>query len=165
MDLEQRFRTLLQSSVDGFSWAVEQVPSQRRYLGPPEPLGEWSLARHVFHMLYYEQTIALPSMRQWLGGACPPYDDDAEDAAWGDGGDLATLLGQFKAVHDEQIALIPHFAPGMWEEIRDAIWGPVTLRWVITKTYQHTCEHTHDVLRLALVWDVYLARQQASEGA
>ena len=36
------------------------------------------------------------------------------------------------------------------------IWGPVTLSWVVSKTYQHTAEHTGDILRIALFWDSWL---------
>ncbi|MBM2847059.1 MAG: hypothetical protein HW418_1, partial [Anaerolineales bacterium] len=49
----------------------------------------------------------------------------------------------------------------LWEETRRAVWGPVTLRWVVTKTYQHTAEHTHDVLSLALYWDAVAPRVRA----
>jgi hypothetical protein len=56
-------------------------------------------------------------------------------------------------VRAQQIALLPDFSPSAWDETREMGWGPVTLLWVVTKTYQHTCEHTHDVLRLRLFWD------------
>src|SRR3989304_5598631 len=49
----------------------------------PLQLGEWSAARHAFHLLYYEQTIALPSMRQWLGGPMSFLRGPDDEAAWG----------------------------------------------------------------------------------
>jgi len=64
-------------------------------------------------------------------------------------------------VRAEQIALLPRFENTLWEERRGALWGPVTLRWVVSKTYQHTCEHSHDVLRLALFWDFYTHPQES----
>jgi hypothetical protein len=160
MDLSVWFHSQLQASAEGFIWGVEQIPLERRYARPPGPLGDWTAARHVFHMAYYERTIALPSMRQWLGEPCPSVDDDDEDRAWGDGKDLDSLVAQFWAVRSEQIMLLPRFDPALWEEQREAVWGPVTLRWVVSKTYQHTCEHSHDVLRLALFWDMYAHRQE-----
>jgi hypothetical protein len=160
MDLSTWFHSQLQASAEGFIWGVEQVPLERRYARPPGPLGEWTAARHIFHMAYYERTIALPSMHQWLGGSRPSVDDADEDIAWGGSQDLDSLLSQFRAVRAEQIALLPRFEPALWEERREAVWGPVTLRWVVSKTYQHTCEHSHDVLCLALFWDIYARRQE-----
>ena len=81
MNLTQWFDNQLQASADGFAWGTEQVPNSQRYIQPPAGLGEWTVARHVFHLLYYEQTIALPSMRQWLGEACPSTDELDEDVA------------------------------------------------------------------------------------
>ena len=141
------FQRQLQASADGFVWAVEQVPAERRFLRPPLPLGEWSAARHAFHLLYYERTIALPSMRQWLGEAMPSMFGASEDTAWSRGGDWALdgLLAEFQEVRARQIALLPAFDEGLWDEPRQTVWRTVTLRWVVTKTYQHTAEHTHDV--------------------
>lgn len=51
----------------------------------------------------------------------------------------------------EQLALIQHFPEPVWSEERDAIWGSVTSLWAVTKTYQHTPEHTDEVLR-AYLW-------------
>ena len=152
MNLSQWFHDQLQASAEGFAWAVDQVPAERRLLAPPGYLGDWSAARHVFHMLYYEQTIALPSMRQWLGDPPPPVDDLDEDGTWENGHELAELLAEFRKVRAEQITLLPEFDDVLWHAPRRAVWGTVTLRWVVTKTYQHTAEHTHDVLRLALFW-------------
>ena len=42
---------------------------------PPPNLGQWSVARHLFHMVDYEQKFVLPLMRQWLGGDTPNYAD------------------------------------------------------------------------------------------
>lgn len=154
MDLSDWFDDQLKSSADGFVWAVEQVPIERRLLSPPAPLGEWSTARQVFHMFYYEQKVALPSMRQWLG---EPFKlsgkEYNEDEAWGDGKDLETMLSDFRTVRAEQIVLLPQFDESTWNETRPTVWGDVTLKWVVTKTYQHTAEHTHNVLSTALFWD------------
>ena len=152
MDLSQWFSHQLQSSAEGFAWAVEQVPVERRLLAPPRQLGDWSAVRHVFHMLFYEQTIALPSMRQWLGGPRLLVDDLDEEAEWEKGHLLEKLVADFRQVRTEQIAWLPQFDAALWHAARRTVWGAVTLRWVVTKTYQHTAEHTHDVLRLALFW-------------
>ncbi len=153
MNLTEWFQRQLQASGEGFVWGAEQVPSGRRALQPPVRLGEWTAARHVFHMLFYEQTIALPSMQQWLGGPFPASADSDEEVAWSyENQDMDSLLARFKQVRAEQIALLPNFEKADWQATREAVWGPVTLLWVVSKTYQHTAEHAHDVMRLALFW-------------
>jgi hypothetical protein len=86
MNLSKWFYDQLQASADGFVWGAQQVPIARRNVRPPEALGEWTAARHIFHMVYYEQNIALPSMQQWLGKPLPAEGVE-EDIAWGEGSD------------------------------------------------------------------------------
>ncbi|HEY3288906.1 MAG TPA: DinB family protein [Anaerolineae bacterium] len=162
MNLSDWFRDQLQASADGFVWGVEQVPDSRRNIQPPAGLGEWPAARHLFHMLYYEQTLALPSMRQWLGDARPSTDGLDEPAAWtkakANGEDH---LAGFIAVRAEQLALLPKFNDLAWRTERETIWGPQTLLWVVGKTYQHTTEHISDVMRIALFWDRFAGLPKA----
>jgi hypothetical protein len=158
MNFSEWFQEQLQVGADGFVWSTEQVHEARRYVQPPKGLGEWSVARHVFHMLYYEQTIALPSMQQWLGGIIPVIEDSDEDVAWtGTKQSIENLLIKFTNVRAEQISLLPQFEEAAWNETRQAVWGPVTLLWVVSKTFQHTAEHTNDVMLMRLWWDEYLA--------
>ena len=162
MNLSEWFSKQLDTSAEGFIWAVDQVPVERRFVAPPTGLGEWHVARHVFHMLYYEQVIVVPSMKQWLGIPFTFNEEEYnEDVAWGDGKDLEKLLADFRIVRAEQIMLLPRFHNELWHETRDAVWGSVTLKWVVTKTFQHTAEHTHDVLRMALFWDMFEQHNQA----
>lgn len=162
MNYSQWFHDQLQTSADGLVWGAGQVPKARQNLPPPHDLGEWTVARHVFHMLRYEATIALPSMRQWLGEPCPLPNDLDEDSDWDQRKvDIDSLLVEFQKVRAEQIALLPQFDNSTWTGIREAVWGPVTLLWVVSKTYQHTAEHTNDILRMALFWDMLEARQNS----
>jgi hypothetical protein len=159
MNLSDWFRKQLQTSAQGFVWGAEQVPVVRRMVQPPDGLGEWSAARHIYHLLYYEQTLALPSMQQWLGKACPVIDEAAEDLAWAQNrAAFESLEAEFLKVRAEQIALLANFDRSAWQTTRACVWGPVTLQWVVSKTYQHTAEHISDVMRLALFWDRYAAR-------
>jgi hypothetical protein len=156
MNLSQWFHDQLQASAVGFVWGAQQVPNARRNIRPPEALGEWTAARHIFHMVFYEQNIALPSMHQWLGKPLP-VEGVAEDVAWGEGSDnIESLLAEFKNVRDEQIQLLAKFDDLAWNSTRETIWGSVTLLWVVSKTFQHTAEHTGDILRIALFWDSWL---------
>ncbi len=78
--------------------------------------------------------------------------------------DVRGILEQFRAVRAEQIALLPQFDDHLWHEARETeFWGTVNLRWVATKTYQHTSEHIHDVLRIALFWDQAAKLLQTSQ--
>ncbi len=154
MDLSQWFQDQLQASAEGFIWGTLQVPKARLLLQPPEGLGEWSAARHIFHMVFYEQKCALPSMQQWLGGPPPSLKGLDEDVAWGEGKDnVDGLIAEFKQVRSNQVALLLKFDDSAWTMSRETNWGPKTLAWVISKTYQHTAEHTSDVLQIALFWD------------
>lgn len=156
MNISAWFHDQLQASADGFIWGAQQVPLARRNSRPPEALGEWTSARHIFHMVFYEQNIALPAMQQWLGKPCPTEGEE-EDTAWGEGSDdIEPLLVEFKQVRDEQIQLLAKFDDQAWNSTRETIWGPVTLSWVVSKTYQHTAEHMSDILRIALFWDSWL---------
>jgi hypothetical protein len=125
-------------------------------------LGEWSALRHLFHLVWYEREFALPTMRLWLGG--PPFteeglDDEADWHAQRTGVELGAWLHAFAEGRDEQRALLARLDPAAWTEERLIGWSdqpwPVPLRWVVAKTYQHTAEHTNDVLRIALFWDQF----------
>jgi hypothetical protein len=148
------FRDKLQSTAEGFIWAIEQVPDNRLYRLPETPvLGEWSAARHAYHMLHYERTYAIPSMGQWLGSPMPDPEGADEDAAWQKEHELEDVLLEFMAIRAEQIALLTLFEDSDWEELRQTFWQGQTLHWILSKTLQHTAEHTHDVLSIALFWD------------
>lgn len=108
--------------------------------------------------MYYEQTIALPSMQQWLGGIMPALEESDEDVAWDNQQEsVESMLDKFRKVRAEQIALLPKLDDTLWNATREAVWGPVTLLWVVSKTYQHTAEHTNDVMRIGLFWNSHLA--------
>jgi hypothetical protein len=154
MNLSQWFFDQLQANAEGFIWSANQVPKVRQCLQPPGGLGEWSTARHIFHMVFYEQTCALPSMLQWLGEAPPSLKGVDEGVAWGAGrDDIEIMLAEFKQVRSDQIALLPKFDESTWNMTHKTFWGRVTLSWVVSKTFQHTAEHTSDVMQIALFWD------------
>lgn len=157
MNLSDWFAAQLTSSAEGFAWAVEQQPVERRQIEPPERLGDWPAARHIFHMYHYERELALPHMRYWLGGELPDYESYAgDDKPWEEeakGWSVERLLQAFRTIRAEQVALLPGFSESLWEEKHMSAWGRVTIRWIVTKTFQHTMEHTHDVLRMVLFWD------------
>ncbi len=157
MDLSQWFHRQLETSSEGFLWAVEQVPRERHYLAPRPD--RWSVARIIYHMVCYDRRIGLPTLRQWQSGPRPivgsgEEDGIREEADWrnGEGHEESALRAEFTALRAEQLALIQHFPAAAWHEERDTIWGRVSLQWAVTKTYQHTLEHTDEILRAYLWW-------------
>jgi hypothetical protein len=158
------FHVQLTSSADAFLWSIEQIPAERRWLASPHHPEEWSAARHLFHLLSYERRLALPSMHIWLGETFErdkTYKEDAawENAEWAKGQDLPAMLSTFRQVRAEQIALLTEYDAQSWQRVLPTPgWGEVTLCWTLTKTLQHTFEHTHDVLRMGLFWDFPLKK-------
>lgn len=153
------FHMQLTSSAEAFVWAVEQMPEERRWTGTPRHPDEWPVARHVFHLLSYERRLALPSMRIWHNETFERDETYAEDLAWestewAKGQKLPAMLTAFRQVRAEQVALLATYDEANWQRaLPTPAWGEVTLLWVLTKTLQHTFEHTHDVLRMGLLWD------------
>jgi hypothetical protein len=160
MDTTAWFQTQLQAGAEGFAWAVSQVPAERQTRTPPAGLSEWTVARHVFHLMFYEREVALPSMRQWLGQALDEASVPDEDVAWDARALVAELLEQFQHGRAAQVALLGQMPAGAWDEPKATLWGQRSLHWVMTKTYQHTAEHVHNVLSLALFWDAVEAYQR-----
>ena len=168
MNLSEWFSYQLKASGEGFVWGVEQVPVERREITPLSELGEWSVARHIFHMFYYEREMVTPSMQSWLRGETflIDWDEYDEDKAWESQQptSIEALLAEFQRVRNEQIELLPQFDEALWNEEREAIWGKtVSMKLIVTKTFQHTAEHTNDVLQIALFWDSILRRQEEEE--
>ncbi len=126
---------------------------QEQLFVSPRP-GKWPSARILFHLLWYERRIALPSMRQWFGDSAPQIasqeeETNAEEGEWnaGQGQSVDSMRSSLRLLRADQIALASRAPDELWYEERQALWGTVTLQWVTTKTYQHTLEHTDEILR------------------
>lgn len=153
MELSKWFDYQLRSTLDGFIWAVHQVPQERLYTPPPAALGEWSAAQHVFHMLEYEERFALPTMSQWLG-VPPVIPEETDEGIEPVPPSVEEKLSQFERVRQAEISMLSKFDPDAWHAVkRTTFWGDVSLYWLVCKTYQHTAEHTHNVLSLTLFWN------------
>ena len=95
-------------------------------------------------------------MQQWLGA--PPA-VRKEGSEKGNPPTIEELLTEFEQVRQAEIALLSKFDDDQWNSYENTtFWGEVSLFWLVSKTYQHTLEHTHDILRLALFWDRILKR-------
>lgn len=162
-DISTWFHAQLTSSAAAFLWAVEQVPTERRLLTPPDPLGEWSVVRHVFHLFAYERRLALPNMRLALGVSYVKDTTYQEETEWAKGHNLDILLDDFRQIRNEEVALLGSYTAEDWEKnIISPNWEDVTLRWVVTKTLQHTFDHTNSILAMSLFWD-FFAQREAEE--
>ncbi|HEY4383904.1 MAG TPA: DinB family protein [Ktedonobacteraceae bacterium] len=157
MDARQKFQDRLQDSFDEFLWAVSLIPQDRFYRAPRP--NRWSVARLVFHLTSYEEKIALPTMRQWCGEPKPhagsqEEDGQIEERLWnnGEGHEMPAMIERLKIVRAQEISLLNQLAEASLDEEREAIWGTLPLRWIVTKTYQHTLEHTDEILRSYLWW-------------
>lgn len=154
----EQFYQLLRQSGEGFLWTLAQVPPEHRYLkppGPPDKLGEWSAARHLFHVVRYEQDV-VEIMRQWFDGHKPELSaEQNEEADWGNGHEWEYLVSDFQNARQAQLDLIAIYDESSWDKVMDTlIWGHHPLRWLVTKTFQHTAEHTNYILQIVLRWDI-----------
>jgi hypothetical protein len=157
MNYTELFSKHLESSMEAFLYGLDITPPERLNLVPPKGLGDWSVMRQLYHISYYERGIALPSMQQWLGGSFIDDSDYDDDRDWlSCQASLPELIADFKAVRQSQIELLPKFSDAQWNEERETIWGLVPLRWVVSKTWQHTHEHTSNIMRIALFWDLFI---------
>lgn len=158
MEFVKWFDAQLRSTLAGFIWSIQQVPKEHWYTSPPAPLGEWSAAQHIFHMVHYEEKLALPSMQQWLG-APPAVREESDEESWANPPPMERMLERFNEVRLAEINLLPSFDERTWSSTqKTTFWGEVSLYWLVCKTYQHTLDHTQDILRLVLFWDRTLAR-------
>jgi|SRR5579875_977006 hypothetical protein len=157
MNLSEWFGYQLKAGGDGFVWAARQIPEQRQNVTPPR--GEWSALRLVFHMFAYERDLVLPYMRHRVGEPVPTREEldrkfyaQDEDFQTAQHLGMETLLTSFEQGRAEQIALLPQFDEQRWQEICETVWGNVSMRWIVSKTFQHTAQHTHDLMCMVLYW-------------
>lgn len=153
MDERHWFRNQLEAEGDALIWAVGQVPEERRNRQPPEPLGEWSALRHAFHMSYNERHVVLPRLRLWLDTPTTEDKDFNEESAWQDLVDKDSALAMFQSTRDRHIEFLNKITDPLLDETRETTTGSVPLRWVLTKSIQHTADHINGILRIALFWD------------
>jgi hypothetical protein len=115
--------------------------------------------RQLHHITYYERRLVLPSMNLWLGGDVVDMSDYDDRADWAHNSvSLEEFLAQFIAVRQAQIKLLQNFSSEQWLEERETEWGLVPLHWIVSKTWQHSYEHTSNIMRIALLWDTFANR-------
>jgi hypothetical protein len=108
-------------------------------------------------MLYYEREGVLPHMQHWTDGSLDlthtfhHYDEDGTLQ----NGDhpIDTMLQEFRQIRTEQIVLLPNFTEQLWHEVQPSGWGNRNMNWIVSKTFQHTTDHTNTILQMALFWE------------
>jgi len=172
---KELLRERLEETTRIIEWAILKIPQERILEAPPHGrhphsdkgfktyFGDWSAYRLLFHLIFYEEVYALPTMRHWLGEPHPEVDlifpnFDLEEAAWHEelerGPDLPALMERFRAVRQEQIRALERIPEGEWDRERvDTGLGRVSADFVVTKTIQHTLEHGDTLLRNVLYWE------------
>jgi hypothetical protein len=164
MATSEFFSRQLEVGMEGFIWAIRRLPEERLYVAPPQPVhsggsllsfGEWSAVRLLFHMVWYDENIAIPSMKQWLGGPAPDH-TTGEDDDWAEGHELEALIGRLMAAQRAQIEMLPRFTEETWNRPLPTLWGTQSLNWVVSKTFKHTAEHTNGLMEMVLYWDRHL---------
>jgi hypothetical protein len=149
------FTYQLNASADALIWAFSRIePGFHDQLPPfPDYMGTWTPSHHVWHITDCERDLSIPAMRLWLGEALPAdeHDEEAEWAAVTDRSYEALAAG-VRTVRQEQIALLQALAAVDWAEERKTYWGMKPLSMVVTKTFQHTYEHSDTLLRMGLWW-------------
>ncbi|GAB4518820.1 MAG: hypothetical protein OHK0046_26930 [Anaerolineae bacterium] len=149
----------LETSANALIWAVEQMPTGRLYTLPPVVFGAFSVAQIVFYLTWLERHIALPHMRLWQDGEIDPAQMTTTrfEADWrARRADIPELVADFRVVRGEILALLHTFDNAALQVVRsDTIWEvPVSLQWVVARTYQQTLEHTDTLMKMVLYWDM-----------
>ena len=92
-------------------------------------------------------------MSQWLG-VPPVIPEEMERPVEPNPPLVEAKLSQLEQVRSAEINMLSKFDRDAWNTVqRTTFWGDVSLFWLVCKTYQHTVEHTHNVLSLILFWD------------
>lgn len=175
MGSKELLRERLKETARIIEWTILKILQERILEAPPHGrhphsdkgfktyFGDWSAYRLLFHLVFYEEVYALPTMRHWLGEPHPEVDlvfpnFDLEQAAWHEGlergPDLPSLLEKFRAVREKQIRVLEEIPEEEWDREKvDTGLGRVSVDFVVTKTIQHTLEHGDTLLRNALYWE------------
>ncbi len=166
---------LLGTSLKSIDYTLSLIPKERFLLPPPHGkhpnaekgfktyFGEWSAARQLFHIVFYERNYAVPAMEHWLGEPHPQFDlifpdPGMEDIFWAntvpDELSALSLIQKLRSVRSEEI-LITEAVPEtdfMDERLLTRL-GKLSFVSIVMKTIQHTFEHGSELLKNALLWN------------
>lgn len=169
MSLSQWFRACLTNGADELIWALGEVPEDRRRIVPPS-LSDWPAHRHLYHLWLYERYGPLLAMPRWLPDSTAETEAvrqeayqmwESQDSQW-QTVDWDELIVRFQENRAAQIALLDRYNEADWSRVMPTLlWGDQSLKWVVTKTFQHAMEHTNTVMQIVLFWE--WAMQKANQ--
>lgn len=164
----------LEETAKIIEWAIKLIPENRLIEIAPHKdhpkasegmkryFGLWPAYRLLFHLTFYEENYALPTMKHYLGEPHPDVDiifpkmemEDAEfEKEVKKGINLQLLIKRFHSVRKEQLEVLKKIKEEDWtEEKVKTGFGKVSLEFTTSKTIQHTLEHGDSILRNALYW-------------
>jgi hypothetical protein len=170
---ELGFRLLETENI--IKWAISKIPSDRLLEHPPHGqhphsdrgfktyFGEWPALRHLFHLVHYEETYAIPAMQYYMGGPHPSGDlifpqQRLEEISWQESVahdvNATFLLRRLQELRDLQHQLLQLIPEEEWESEKIITGlGKVSAEFVVSKTVQHTIEHANELLKNALYWE------------
>ncbi len=154
----------LDQTAQIIEWSIDLFPEKRLIEIPPHStvsmksfFGEWSALRVLFHLIYYEETFALPSINHWIGGPIPsfPKSSQEEEREWDECERNLKLINRFLNNRKKQIETINNIDVRDWDKNKLVYYGhgKVSAHWMVAKTIQHTFSHGDMLLRKALYWD------------
>lgn len=167
LDLEGTVERL-RASLEMLQWALQLIPDGWTHRSPggtlsPEP-GAWSAAMNLAHLATYEETFPAAVLEDLLGGGnglgrVSSLDEGtfaAQSMALASE-PIPTILGRLQAARENEIELARQFTAAAFTAPATAAWGGTGMgppRWsparVLAKTVQHTFEHGHAIMTIAV---------------
>lgn len=148
------------------NWLLEIAPHKdhpKALEGMKRYFGLWSAYRLLFHLTFYEENYALPTMKHYLGGSHPDVDiifprmemEEKEfEKEVKKGINLLLLIKRYHSIRKEQIEVLNKIKDEDWTEDKVKTgFGRVSAEFTASKTIQHTLEHGDSILRNALYWE------------
>lgn len=126
------------------------IPPAHYGVTPDPSISEWSVHRHVFHLMYNQRYKGIPRVYRVLQPslALQPY---REDADWRDDLPLERIVAQFRQDRAQFVNWLVDVDASRWlETYHDPRHGPTSLLWYVQKLHQHTFEHVNTLLKFAL---------------
>jgi len=147
------------NAVDGFIWAAQRIPTGRHHVIPLPVFGELSAARRVFHVDWYTANVVKTSLDLWLvpDAQVVHFESKQEELDWRQSDQtLHVILEGFQTATNTLMAQIASLNENQLSEVRETLWGNISLEWMLTHFYQILLENTNILVRMSLYWDMYL---------
>jgi|SRR5581483_4255546 len=146
-------RQLRQEVCDGPAFlenALRWIPPAKYGITPDSSISDWSVHRHVFHLMYNQRFKGIPRVHRVLQPSLilEPY---REDADWREDRPLDQITARFRQDRMQFVNWLAGVDESCWmQTYRDPRYGPTSFLWYVQKLHQHTFEHINTLLKFAL---------------